>query len=126
LEFPKKMILQTTYNRNEYLLIYLAVFCISNHFRDQFSHCNLLFCPPIRSRWFAENHVIGDAVLAAPAMPKSGFMANMRAPAQGGHHSGVMADTIPAPWRTLFRRDDGHFGGSSGMLSAMTPERLGS
>jgi hypothetical protein len=48
----------------------------------------------------------------------------LRAPDHGGHHSGVMADTIPAPWRTLFRRDDGQFGGSSGMVSAMPPERL--
>jgi hypothetical protein len=48
----------------------------------------------------------------------------LRAPGHGGHESGMMADTVLAPWRTRFREDDGQFGVSSGMVSAMTPERV--
>lgn len=47
----------------------------------------------------------------------------MRVPAHDGHDSGPMADTIPAAWWTAFRPDGGHFGGQSGTVSAMIPER---
>lgn len=47
----------------------------------------------------------------------------VRAPGHGGHDSGLMADRIPRPWRTVFRRDGGQFGSTSGTVSAMTPDR---
>jgi hypothetical protein len=47
----------------------------------------------------------------------------LRAPDHGGRDSGVMTDSIPVPWRTLFRRDGGQFDRLIGMLSAMRPER---
>lgn len=43
----------------------------------------------------------------------------LRAPAQAGHDSGVMADTFPATWRTAFRREAGRFAVAPGMLSAV-------
>jgi hypothetical protein len=51
------------------------------------------------------------------ATPKSPGV--LRVPAQAGQGSGPMADTFPAPWRTVFRCDAGRFGVASGMLSAM-------
>jgi hypothetical protein len=52
-------------------------------------------------------------------------MEQLRVPAHGGHDSGLMADSVPASWRTAFRFDGGHCLGRSGMVSAMIPERLG-
>jgi hypothetical protein len=46
----------------------------------------------------------------------------LRIPGHDGQDSGMMADTVPAPWRTVFRSDGGHFGGWNGMLSAMMSE----
>ena len=43
----------------------------------------------------------------------------VRAPAHDGHDSGVMADSVPAARRTLFRPDGGQFGVRSGKVSAM-------
>jgi hypothetical protein len=47
----------------------------------------------------------------------------MRVPAHDGRDSDLMADTIPAAWRTVFRPEGGHFGVWSGKLSAMISER---
>lgn len=33
----------------------------------------------------------------------------LRVPAHDGHDSGMMADSIPAAWRTVFRHQAGHF-----------------
>jgi hypothetical protein len=43
----------------------------------------------------------------------------VRAPAHDGQDSGVMADSIPAAWRTVFRSHAGQFGSTSGTLSGM-------
>jgi hypothetical protein len=47
----------------------------------------------------------------------------LRVPAHDGRDSDLMADTIPAAWRTVFRPEGGHFGVWSGKLSAMISER---
>jgi len=43
----------------------------------------------------------------------------LRAPGHDGQDSGLMADSIPATRRTLFRRDGGQFEVTAGTLSAM-------
>ncbi|MEJ1961812.1 MAG: hypothetical protein WDO56_09785 [Gammaproteobacteria bacterium] len=43
----------------------------------------------------------------------------VRAPVQAGHDSGVMADTFPAAWRTVFRCEAGRFAVAPGLLSAV-------
>jgi hypothetical protein len=43
----------------------------------------------------------------------------LRAPAHDGQDSGMMADSIPAAWRTVFRRHAGQLGPTSGIVSGM-------
>ena len=69
------------------------------------------------TKWECKYHVI--------FIPKMRRKALLRVPVHGGHDSGLMADSVPASWRTAFRFDGGHFLGRSGMVSAMIPERLG-
>jgi hypothetical protein len=66
-----------------------------------------------------------DAQLVGPVSLYLLSVAELRAPAHGGHDFGMMADSISGPWRTAFRFDGGHFRGESETLSAMIPKRLG-
>ena len=61
-------------------------------------------------------HLLGLEV-SDPALAK--ISGRLRAPAHDGHDSGVMADSIPAAWRTVFRSHAGQFGPISGMVSGM-------
>lgn len=72
-------------------------------------------------------HALPAAALAQdyPSRPIRLIVPFVRVPAHGGHDSGLMADSVPASWRTAFRFDGGHFLGRFGMVSAMIPERLG-
>lgn len=47
------------------------------------------------------------------------YPALVRAPAHDGQDSGMMADSIPAAWRTVFWSHAGQFGPPSGMVSGM-------
>jgi hypothetical protein len=58
-----------------------------------------------------------------PGIFVSSGQVHLRVPAHDGHDSGLMADSVPEAWRTVFRPDGGHFPDRSGTVSALTPER---